>query len=610
LKCKDSFGDGWHGGFITIGAHNYCEGFTTGKEMTAEFTVAADYPCFSAGASKPLGIEWVMQEDPNFRIATQTEASDEEDCNVGDNVVYKGSNRRLAHKSPRNNVGAFEGEAYTLDGVSGTVWSWDCTSKHGKMCMPPYDFYSAAEKEKFESNACRNTVEYEVQSVSGGAIATAVSPMWFAAGGIHRSLSPDVVRAKAARYRSACAGLTTSIGISWAHTVVNLHNIDNVTGWTMEYSHSQGALFADFEAGVVFCCADHWVKQLGDCTKDCGVFFSVGVGIEASDLWEWFPGFPGFAAMNCKTDKLSQSVDFIVDCQAKAADIDNVNSGAIFKTSTRHSAVCGGRKHLVGPRQGLPIRVQKLVVMYMCDGRGGAGDYSSSPSPYDCDSPNLNTNVDVVGENQAAPDKIEYRRTAHNGKRACGQDYGSHNQAEKDAICSTWENSAQYGLYIYYCEDRNPGDYVWITSKTDDAAQVTSWAVYNHINVNNHAGDNNDFVIRKEESSPKTTRWTRNQIGWGFSNNLCDRFLDTSGNTAREFKVWFSRDGATDSIQVRGTDPDCKADDDEMCTAHDQCESGNCYWRYNRRRDTRWACCRRRRGYYWSVSAAGEYCNP
>ena len=32
LTCKDSYGDGWHGGFMTIEGQNYCEGFTSGKE--------------------------------------------------------------------------------------------------------------------------------------------------------------------------------------------------------------------------------------------------------------------------------------------------------------------------------------------------------------------------------------------------------------------------------------------------------------------------------------------------------------------------------------------------------------------------------------------------
>ena len=34
LKCKDSYGDGWHGGFIEIGGERYCEDFTSGKEKT------------------------------------------------------------------------------------------------------------------------------------------------------------------------------------------------------------------------------------------------------------------------------------------------------------------------------------------------------------------------------------------------------------------------------------------------------------------------------------------------------------------------------------------------------------------------------------------------
>ena len=34
LTCKDSYGDGWHGGFIEIGGKRYCEDFTSGGEKT------------------------------------------------------------------------------------------------------------------------------------------------------------------------------------------------------------------------------------------------------------------------------------------------------------------------------------------------------------------------------------------------------------------------------------------------------------------------------------------------------------------------------------------------------------------------------------------------
>ena len=35
LSCIDSYGDGWHGGYITILDVKYCQGFTSGKLETA-----------------------------------------------------------------------------------------------------------------------------------------------------------------------------------------------------------------------------------------------------------------------------------------------------------------------------------------------------------------------------------------------------------------------------------------------------------------------------------------------------------------------------------------------------------------------------------------------
>ena len=34
LNCKDSYGDGWHGAFITINGKDYCRDFLTGREET------------------------------------------------------------------------------------------------------------------------------------------------------------------------------------------------------------------------------------------------------------------------------------------------------------------------------------------------------------------------------------------------------------------------------------------------------------------------------------------------------------------------------------------------------------------------------------------------
>lgn len=50
LKCIDSFGDGWHGGHVTIEGHQYCGDFnkTNGEQpgvlMTAEFDIVRTFP--------------------------------------------------------------------------------------------------------------------------------------------------------------------------------------------------------------------------------------------------------------------------------------------------------------------------------------------------------------------------------------------------------------------------------------------------------------------------------------------------------------------------------------------------------------------------------------
>ena len=45
LWCIDNYGDGWHGGHITIGGKKYCEDFTTGhvKSVTIEQANTFDY---------------------------------------------------------------------------------------------------------------------------------------------------------------------------------------------------------------------------------------------------------------------------------------------------------------------------------------------------------------------------------------------------------------------------------------------------------------------------------------------------------------------------------------------------------------------------------------
>ena len=42
LTCKDSYGDGWHGGYVTIEGKNYCEKFSQGSSETHQVLVGED----------------------------------------------------------------------------------------------------------------------------------------------------------------------------------------------------------------------------------------------------------------------------------------------------------------------------------------------------------------------------------------------------------------------------------------------------------------------------------------------------------------------------------------------------------------------------------------
>ena len=39
LSCKDSYGDGWHGGFLEIGGKRYCEDFRSGYVKTTTISI-------------------------------------------------------------------------------------------------------------------------------------------------------------------------------------------------------------------------------------------------------------------------------------------------------------------------------------------------------------------------------------------------------------------------------------------------------------------------------------------------------------------------------------------------------------------------------------------
>ena len=42
LECKDSYGDGWHGGYMTIQGVNYCTNFQTGSEEDHDIIIDPD----------------------------------------------------------------------------------------------------------------------------------------------------------------------------------------------------------------------------------------------------------------------------------------------------------------------------------------------------------------------------------------------------------------------------------------------------------------------------------------------------------------------------------------------------------------------------------------
>ena len=39
LVCKDSYGDGWHGGYLTVLGTRFCESFNSGREEIVEISL-------------------------------------------------------------------------------------------------------------------------------------------------------------------------------------------------------------------------------------------------------------------------------------------------------------------------------------------------------------------------------------------------------------------------------------------------------------------------------------------------------------------------------------------------------------------------------------------
>lgn len=51
LECKDSHGDGWHGGFIDVNGTRYCEGFSKGRVNTSQLIF---------GGTKPISNKYIL----------------------------------------------------------------------------------------------------------------------------------------------------------------------------------------------------------------------------------------------------------------------------------------------------------------------------------------------------------------------------------------------------------------------------------------------------------------------------------------------------------------------------------------------------------------------
>ena len=49
LECKDSYGDGWHGGYIEIQGTQYCADFSGGSEHATQVTIVAGKYRFMQG---------------------------------------------------------------------------------------------------------------------------------------------------------------------------------------------------------------------------------------------------------------------------------------------------------------------------------------------------------------------------------------------------------------------------------------------------------------------------------------------------------------------------------------------------------------------------------
>jgi hypothetical protein len=60
LSCIDSYGDGWHGGKITIQGKTYCETFMQGDEMTVQVIIGGKI-------ISDISCAWFCNKEYNFQ---------------------------------------------------------------------------------------------------------------------------------------------------------------------------------------------------------------------------------------------------------------------------------------------------------------------------------------------------------------------------------------------------------------------------------------------------------------------------------------------------------------------------------------------------------------
>jgi len=117
LNCIDSFGDGWHGGYLTIDGTNYCTGFTSGKLQTATIQVGV--------------FEGFTGKGQDYR-GVQTHTVNGATCQSWSSQ-YPHSHDRTPSNYP--SAGLTSNYCRNPDGES-TIWCYTTGSTRWDYCMP------------------------------------------------------------------------------------------------------------------------------------------------------------------------------------------------------------------------------------------------------------------------------------------------------------------------------------------------------------------------------------------------------------------------------------------------------------------------------------------